>query len=831
VATHAIAKGDPVHRYNQVIGFATQPIAPGFHVHVHNLEVRDFARDYAFGEAYKPTEFAREPATFQGIVRPDGRVATRNYIGILSTVNCSATVAKHVAEAFKGDALKDFPNVDGVVPLVHTTGCGMGTTGEGMDVLRRTLAGYARHANFAGVLIIGLGCESNQMDALAFTQGLREGPTLSMMTIQESGGTVKAVAEGVRRIKEMLSHANQVKRETVPASHIVVGLQCGGSDGYSGITANPALGAAVDLLVKNGGTAILSETPEIYGAEHLLTRRAVSREVGQKIVDRIHWWEEYTAREKGEMNNNPSPGNKAGGLTTILEKSLGAVAKGGTTGLMDVYEYAKPVTAKGFVVHGHPGLRPGLGHRPGRGRGEPDLLHHRPRARSTGASRRPSLKLATNTAMYERMEDDMDINCGQILDGSLTVQEAGEKIFALILATALRRAQQERATWVRGRRIRSVVSRCGDVNTTRRGYEGHQDRNWSSGAGAVDRRRGADEVEVGPRVRDERAVPHRRGMGGGEIKKRTNGKYDIEVFPASSLGKETDINQGLTLGTARHHLYRPALRRPHLRADLDRRRALHVPRLRPLEEILHEPALRRAGRGLQGEERRQQGGRDHLLRRAPRHVEQGDQQARGHEGAQDPRARRAALYDVPARGRRQPHADRLRRGLPRAAERHRRRAGESRCRRSTRRSSTRCRSTSCSPATSPTRCSRSWAGPRGRSSARRPGDFEAVLKEAAAKATAEIIEIEKKMAGELEKRGKTVVRVDRKPFRDSGREAAQRPGCHLVERRLRQAAEALGHVVPRESRRNCTVPAVFLCRNRIKTTSHRLDPTGESFDA
>jgi altronate hydrolase len=435
VATHAIAKGDPVHRYSQVIGFATQPIATGFHVHVHNLEVRDFARDYAFGEAYQPTDFAREPATFQGIVRPDGRVATRNYIGILSTVNCSATVAKHVAEAFKGDALKAFPNVDGVVPLVHTTGCGMGSTGEGIDVLRRTLAGYARHANFAGVLIIGLGCEANQMDALAFTQGLREGPLLHMMTIQESGGTVKAVAEGVRHVKEMLQHANAVSRQTVPASHIVVGLQCGGSDGYSGITANPALGAAVDLLVKHGGTAILSETPEIYGAEHLLTRRAVSREVGQKIVDRIHWWEEYTAREKGEMNNNPSPGNKAGGLTTILEKSLGAVAKGGTTGLMDVYEYAKPVTAKGFVFMDTPGYDPvsATGQVAG---GANMICFTTGRGSVYGCKPSPSLKLATNTAMFERMEDDMDINCGQILDGSLTVQEAGEKIFRLILDTA-----------------------------------------------------------------------------------------------------------------------------------------------------------------------------------------------------------------------------------------------------------------------------------------------------------------------------------------------------------------------------------------------------------
>ena len=435
VATRAVAKGDPVRRYAQIIGFATQPIAPGQHVHVHNIEVRPFARDYGFGEAYVPTEFVDEPATFQGIVRPDGRVATRNYIGILSTVNCSATVAKHVADAFKGEALASFPNIDGVVALTHTSGCGMDTTGEGMQILRRTLSGYARHANFAGVLIIGLGCEANQMDALFFTQGLAQGPLLKAMTIQDKGGTAKAVAEGIAMIREMLPAANQVTRSTVPASHIVVGLQCGGSDGYSGITANPALGAAVDLLVKHGGTAILSETPEIYGAEHLLTRRAQSRAVGEKIVERIHWWEEYTARNKGEMNNNPSPGNKAGGLTTILEKSLGAVAKGGTTGLMGVYEYAQPVDTRGFVFMDTPGYDPvsATGQVAG---GANMICFTTGRGSVYGCKPSPSLKLATNTAMFERMEDDMDINCGQILDGSLTVQDAGEKIFRLILATA-----------------------------------------------------------------------------------------------------------------------------------------------------------------------------------------------------------------------------------------------------------------------------------------------------------------------------------------------------------------------------------------------------------
>ena len=435
VATRAVAAGQPVRRYSQVIGFATQPIAPGQHVHTHNLEVRDFARDYAFCEAYQPTAFAPLPATFQGIVRPDGRVATRNYIGILSTVNCSATVAKYVADAFKGPALDEFPNVDGVVALTHTSGCGMDIMGEGIDILRRTLAGYARHANFAGVLIIGLGCEANQMDALFFAQGLAPGPLLRAMTIQDKGGTPKTVAEGIALVKEMLPIANQVKRETVPARHIVVGLQCGGSDGYSGITANPALGAAVDRLVAHGGTAILSETPEIYGAEHLLTRRAVSREVGEKIVERIKWWEEYTARNKGEMNNNPSPGNKKGGLTTILEKSLGAVAKGGTTGLMGVFEYAKPVTAQGMVFMDTTGYDPVSA--TGQVAGGANLICFTTgRGSVYGCKPAPSLKFATNTPLYERMEDDMDMNCGAILDGGMTVDEAGEKIFRLILATA-----------------------------------------------------------------------------------------------------------------------------------------------------------------------------------------------------------------------------------------------------------------------------------------------------------------------------------------------------------------------------------------------------------
>jgi altronate hydrolase len=435
VATRAIAQGQPLKRYNQIIGFASRDIAPGEHVHLHNLAMGAFDRDYAFGADARPTQFVDPPAAFDGIVRPDGRVATRNYIGILSTVNCSETVARGIADHFKAGALAAFPNVDGVIALTHGSGCGMDTHGEGMQLLRRTLGGYARHANFGGVLVVGLGCEANQISALFGAENLDEGPLLRTFSIQDTGGTAKTIAHGIRMVDEMLPHANAVSRRPVPASHIVVGLQCGGSDGYSGITANPALGAAVDLLVRHGGTAILSETPEIYGAEHLLTRRAVSREVGEKLVARLAWWEDYTARERGEMNNNPSPGNKAGGLTTILEKSLGAVAKGGTTDLVDVYEYAQPVTAHGFVYMDTPGYDPvsATGQVAG---GANLIVFTTGRGSAYGCAPAPSLKLATNTALWMRQEEDIDLNCGEIVDGAATVSELGERLFRLMLDTA-----------------------------------------------------------------------------------------------------------------------------------------------------------------------------------------------------------------------------------------------------------------------------------------------------------------------------------------------------------------------------------------------------------
>jgi arabinonate dehydratase len=437
MAIAPIREGEPVRKYGQIIGFASKHIAPGEWVHEHNVGLHDFARDYRFAEDARNDEVLppEARATFQGYVRPNGRIGTRNYIGILTSVNCSASVAKFIAEAInRSGALDDYPEIDGAVPFVHGTGCGMAAYGEGFDVLRRTQWGYATHPNLGAALMVGLGCEVFQIDRMKDEYGLVEGDHFQTMTIQATGGTRKTVAEGVERIKAMLPVAARASRETRPASEITLALQCGGSDGYSGITANPALGAAADLLVRHGGTAILSETPEIYGAEHLLTRRAVNRTVGEKLVERIRWWEAYCERNSGAMNNNPSPGNKAGGLTTILEKSLGAAAKGGTTTMRAVYEYAEPVKEKGFVFMDTPGYDP-VGATGQVAGGANAMCFTTGRGSAFGCKPAPSIKLATNSRVYASMIDDMDINCGDILDG-VSVERKGQEIFEKVLRVA-----------------------------------------------------------------------------------------------------------------------------------------------------------------------------------------------------------------------------------------------------------------------------------------------------------------------------------------------------------------------------------------------------------
>lgn len=437
LAVKGLAPGDPVLKFGQIIGFASQSIEPGDWIHEHNCAFAAFERDYRHAEAGREPEILpiEVQATFQGYHRANGTVGTRNYVGILTSVNCSASVAKFIAEEInRSGLLKDFPNIDGVIPLVHSTGCGIADKGEAIDVLKRTTWGYAANPNMGASILVGLGCEAFQIGRFKEAYGISEGERFRSLTIQETGGTRKTVEAGVRAIRDMLPVANAAKRQTAPASALMLALQCGGSDGYSGITANVALGAAVDMLVRHGGTAILSETPEIYGAEHLLTRRARNVGVGEKLVEIIRWWEDYTSRNKMSMNNNPSPGNKAGGLTTILEKSLGAAAKGGTTTLNAVYHYAEPVTEKGFVYMDTPGYDPVAA--TGQVAGGANLLAFTTgRGSAYGCKPTPSVKLATNSDIYHRMIDDMDINCGDILDG-VSIGEKGQEIFDRLLAIA-----------------------------------------------------------------------------------------------------------------------------------------------------------------------------------------------------------------------------------------------------------------------------------------------------------------------------------------------------------------------------------------------------------
>ncbi len=438
VATSAICAGDMIIKYGQPIGTALSNIEPGVHVHTHNCDANIAAKDYRFCASVKPTHWVEEAerATFMGFHRTNGKVGTRNYIGILTSVNCSATVASHIAAQFSyPGALDDFANVDGVVALTHESGCGMRTSGEAYELLERTLVGYANHPNFGGVVLIGLGCESMQVQRLLQDNGLANTPSFKAFTIQESGGTRASIAKGIETIRDMLPLVNGYTRSPAPASELTLAVQCGGSDAFSGITANPALGAACDLLVRHGGTVIYSETPEIYGAEHLLTQRSESPAVAEKLLERIRWWENYTSMHGFELNNNPSPGNKSGGLTTIVEKSLGAQAKAGTTNLRAVYLYAEQVKEKGLVFMDSPGFDP-VSVTGQVASGANVICFTTGRGSAFGFKPVPSLKLASNNELYAKMRDDIDINCGEIISGNLSVEQCGQHIFARILATA-----------------------------------------------------------------------------------------------------------------------------------------------------------------------------------------------------------------------------------------------------------------------------------------------------------------------------------------------------------------------------------------------------------
>ncbi len=435
IALRAIRPGEAVLKYGQLIGVATAPIAPGAHVHVHNLGMGAHSQDYAFGADARPLPVPKAQATFQGFHRPSGRIGTRNYLGIVTSVNCSGSVARFIADEIARRAiLDDFPNIDGVVPISHGSGCGMAGEGEGYETLFRTLAGYARNPNFGAILMLGLGCEVMQIPDIVDRASLADSDRFRFMTIQGSGGTAAAVERGVAVLRELAEVANGDRRAEAPLSGLVVGMQCGGSDGYSGITANPALGIASDLVVAHGGTTILSETSEIYGAEHLLTRRAADEATGRKLVDLVMWWEDYTARNGAQMNNNPSPGNKRGGLTTILEKSLGAVAKGGSAPLSGVYRYAEQIDRTGFVYMDSPGLDPCSV--TGQVASGANLIAFTTgRGSVSGYQPTPAMKIASNSDLWWRMEPDMDVNCGDIVEGA-ALEDKGSEIFEMMLRVA-----------------------------------------------------------------------------------------------------------------------------------------------------------------------------------------------------------------------------------------------------------------------------------------------------------------------------------------------------------------------------------------------------------
>jgi altronate hydrolase len=430
VALRALADGQAVRRYGQIIGFATQAIRPGDHVHTHNLAVRDFDRNYAYGVDVVPVDriAPEQQRTFMGYRRPDGRVGTRNCIGVISTVNCSAHTVREIARAFTPERLAHYPNVDGVVAFAHLSGCGSALGGADYVLLQRTLAGMARHPNIGAYIIVGLGCETNQVSDLIANYGLNHGDFEPYhITIQDAGGVRKTIEAGITAIEELLPLVNATQRTPQPVSAINLALQCGGSDGWSGVTANPALGLVVDELVR--------QTPEIYGAEHLLTRRAINRAVGEKLVAKVRWWEQHTTQHGIVIDNNPSVGNKAGGLTTIYEKSLGAVAKGGHTPLMAVYDYAEPISKRGFVYMDTPGYDSvsATGQVAG---GSNLIMFTTGRGSCFGFKPAPSIKIATNSAMYHHMVDDMDVNAGAVLEGSATLEQVAAEMFELMIAVA-----------------------------------------------------------------------------------------------------------------------------------------------------------------------------------------------------------------------------------------------------------------------------------------------------------------------------------------------------------------------------------------------------------
>ncbi len=439
IALSNIASGQPVKKYGQTLGFATRDILIGEHVHTHNLGMQDFTRDYAWCVDAKSLSEPDTPVEFSGFPRASGEVGTRNYVAVISSVNCSASVSRYVADHFRDNRFKEeFPHVDGVVAFTHKSGCGI-LPDEPALLLQRVMAGIATHPNIGGYVIIGLGCEVNQVSQLIDDPRLKKSTDSQekppVFTIQQVGGVRKTVDAAIASVEALLPSVNACQRTRQPISKLRLALNCGGSDGNSGITCNPALGAASDTLVSHGGSSVFGETPEIYGAEHLLTRRALTQAIGEQLIAHVRWWEEYTQRLGATIDNNPSPGNKLGGLTTIYEKSLGAIAKAGQAPLAAVYGYAEKITEPGLGFMDTPGFDPvsmtGLvagGCNVG--------VFTTGRGSVYGCKPTPSIKVASNSFLAARMRDDIDINAGTILEGTETVEQVGQRIFDKIVSVA-----------------------------------------------------------------------------------------------------------------------------------------------------------------------------------------------------------------------------------------------------------------------------------------------------------------------------------------------------------------------------------------------------------
>lgn len=441
-AGHKVACVD-IEADGKVVKFATpiclsaRPIAAGEHVHKHNVHTEPLEKDYAFCSEYKETELVPEDERikFNGFVRESGKVGTRNYIGIFTTVLCCAGVAKGIADYFSKEVMKQYPNVDGVIPFIVDTGCGMEQSGAPMDILRRCTGNYIKHPNIGAALIVGLGCERNNIDAFMQQEGIVETDRIKRFVIQEHHGSVQSIKDGIEIVKEFLEIANKDEREPASIEHLMVALQCGGSDGFSVISANPALGVAMDKLVKNGGTCVLAETTEIYGGEHILTRNAATPELAQKIIDIMDWWKDYSVGHAVQFTGNTVPGNIKGGLTSTAEKALGVVQKGGSTGLVDVVDYAFPVTKHGFNYMDTP-ARDSVSMTGEISGGCNICVFTTGRGTCIGTYPSPTIKLCSNTPAFNNMKDDMDINCGTIVDGEKTLAEVGEEIFDYILEVA-----------------------------------------------------------------------------------------------------------------------------------------------------------------------------------------------------------------------------------------------------------------------------------------------------------------------------------------------------------------------------------------------------------